>query len=137
MAAQYRPPMATVALEQAHALRSGSTDAEQRLWHCLRGRQLDGLKFRRQHPMHPYIVDFYCDAAKLVIELDGSQHTDEGDKARSLALEARGVKVLRLWNHEVLTQTESVIAAIWNAVQELPLTPTPLPRGQGLKECDP
>jgi len=67
------------------------TDAEQKLWCRLRGGRLNGLKFRRQHPVPPYIVDFYCMEAKLVVELDGSQHDADVDAARTAALEGGGL----------------------------------------------
>ena len=132
MAEHRRPPLATVALERARELRSNSTDAERKLWLHLRAGQLDGWKFRRQHPIPPYTVDFFCASAKLVIELDGSQHTDEVDEARTRYLESSGFRVLRFWDNEVLTQTDAVAQAIWNAVAQSPLTPTPLPLGEGL-----
>ena len=133
MAEHYRPPMATIALERVRELRAGSTDAERKLWLRLRAGQLGGLKFRRQHAVPPYIVDFYCHTAKLVIELDGSQHTEESDRTRTRFLEAAGLIVLRFWDNEVLTQTDAVVQAIWNVVAQSPLTPTPLPPGEGLQ----
>ena len=132
MANPYRPPMATIALERARDLRASSTDAERKLWNCLRSGQLNGLKFRRQHPVPPYTVDFFCSAVKLIVELDGSQHTEESDKARTHYLQSKGFVVLRFWDNEVLTQTEAVVEAIFNAASPSPLTPTPLPSGEGL-----
>ncbi|MEJ1098153.1 MULTISPECIES: DUF559 domain-containing protein [unclassified Pseudoxanthomonas] len=124
--------MATTALERARELRVSSTDAERKLWSYLRGRQLDGLKFRRQHAIPPCIVDFFCSSAKLIVELDGSQHTEESDRVRTRYLQAKGFVVLRFWNNEVLTQTEAVVEAIFNAASASPLTPIPLPQGEGL-----
>lgn len=132
MANPYRPPMATIALERARDLRVSSTDAERKLWSCLRGGQLNGLKFRRQHPIPPYTVDFFCSSAKLVVELDGSQHTEETDRARTHYLQSKGFVVLRFWDNDVLTQTEAVVEAIFNTASSSPLTPTPLPSGEGL-----
>jgi very-short-patch-repair endonuclease len=126
--------MASIALERARELRSNSTDAERELWLHLRAGQMDGRKFRRQHPIPPYTVDFFCASAKLVIELDGSQHTEEGDLPRTRFLEAAGFRILRFRDNEVLTQTEAVLEAIWDAVAQSPLTPTPLPMGEGLQE---
>jgi very-short-patch-repair endonuclease len=85
----------------------------------LRGRQLGGAKFRRQHYISPFIVDFCCPERWLVIELDGGQHAEraEADQRRTGFLETRGYRVLRLWNHEVLTNIEGVwerIAAALN-----------------------
>ena len=128
--------MATIALERARGLRARSTDAERELWLHLRAGQFNGWKFRRQHPIPPYTVDFFCSSAKLVIELDGSQHSDDADRVRTRFLEAAGLKVLRFWDNEVLMQTEAVLLAIWNAVAPSPLTPTPLPVGEGLSSAD-
>jgi len=132
MVKPYRPPMATIALERARDLRMHSTDAEHKLWSVLRGGQLDGLKFRRQHPVPPYTVDFFCASAKLVIELDGSQHSEESDATRTRFLQSRGLVVLRFWNNQVLTEIEAVVEAIFEAASPSPLTPTPLPMGEGL-----
>ena len=127
-----RPPIATTELERARVLRGCSTDAERKLWSALRGSQLAGLKFRRQHPIHPYTVDFFCASAKLVVEVDGSQHGEESDRARTRFLQEQGLTVLRFWNNEVLTQIEAVADAILKAAAQSPLTPTPLPAGEGL-----
>lgn len=109
------------------------TDAERKLWYHLRGGRLGGFRFRRQHPIPPYVLDFYCYAAKLVVELDGGQHIEEADAARTRALEARGLRVIRFWNNDVLSNTEAVLEAILSALQARPLTPTPLPSGGGLE----
>jgi very-short-patch-repair endonuclease len=127
-----RPPNSTVLLEVAHRLRAKSTDAESELWFHLRASRLNGLKFRRQHPIPPYVVDFYCESARLVVEADGSQHNESVDAVRTRFLESRGLKVLRFWDNEVLTSMEGVLEAILNAVGNRPLTPTPLPMGEGL-----
>ncbi len=126
-----RPPMASIALERARALRTRSTDAERKLWNVLRGGQLDGLKFRRQHPIPPYIVDFFCAAAALVIELDGSQHTQESDRARTRYLQSKGFIVLRFWDNEALTQTEAVAEAIFKMAASVAPHPNPSPGGRG------
>ena len=110
-----RPPMATTTLDRIRELRRDSTDAERKLWRSLRGKQIDGVKFRRQHPIPPYMVDFFCPAARLVIEVDGSQHSEEMDRSRTQFLEAKGLAVLRFWDNEVLTQTEAVLSAIMDA----------------------
>jgi very-short-patch-repair endonuclease len=100
----------------ARSLRTTATDAERILWSALRTRQLGNLRFRRQHPIGPYIVDFFCPSAKLIVELDGSQHgTDEAvchDDDRTRFLQARGYHVLRFWNIEVMKNRDSVLAAI-------------------------
>ena len=101
--------------------------AEQALWHLLRGRQISGLKFRRQHPFGDYILDFVCLENKLVIEVDGGQHGYQAgyDENRTQELRAAGFCVLRFWNTEVLKETESVREKIWLVVQELKPHPPP------------
>ena len=106
---------------QAKTLRVHATDAERIFWALLRGGRLAGLRFRRQQPIGPYIVDFFCPSAKLIIELDGGQHgRDEAvvyDEGRTRFLEARGYRVLRFWNHEVVANGDVAMEAIWRAVQ--------------------
>ena len=104
----------------ARALRRNPTDAEQRLWSRLRRRQLDGWRFRRQAPLGPYVVDFACPAARLVIEVDGDQHSwrAEQDAARTSWPEANGFQVLRFWNDEVLASTDGVLQTIRRALRE-------------------
>ena len=80
-----------------------------------------------------YVADFYCDAYRLGIELDGSQHDDEIDRFRTRSLEGRGLKILRFWDNEVLQQIDAVLGAILSATQDRTLTPTPLPEGEGLQ----
>ena len=103
-------------IEFARTLRHGQTDAEQLMWMLLRNRRFLGLKFRRQHPFPPYILDFFCEALDLAIELDGGQHNTaesrQHDENRSSYLANHGIEVLRYWNHEVLTDFETVIEAI-------------------------
>ncbi|MBS0455725.1 MAG: endonuclease domain-containing protein [Proteobacteria bacterium] len=134
MPTHLRPPNATLNLERSRELRQSLTDAERELWFHLRGRRLQGLKFRRQHSIPPYFVDFFCEQAKLVVELDGSQHDEMTDAARTRFLEACGLRVLRFWDNEALTETEAVLEAILNAIGHPPLTPTPLPLGEGLQD---
>ncbi len=115
--------------QPARQLRARMTDAEQKLWQRLRRKQIQGALFYRQKPILSFIVDFYCPAAQLVIELDGSQHDTaeyvEKDRERDLMLKNLGLKVIRLNNSQVLTQIESVIAAI-NAEVEPVLLPMAL-----------
>ena len=115
----------------ARALRRDLTDAERILWSELRGHRLNGASFRRQVPIDRSIADFICHAAKLVIELDGGQHfTDEGDRAdahRSAAIEAKGFKVLRFSNLDVMTNRGGVLETIATTVAERAPTPA-LPR---------
>ena len=102
---------------RARRLRHDSTDAERKLWYCLRARSIDGAKFVRQEPIGPYVVDFVCRARRLVIEVDGGQHaTDTRDAARSQWLAARGYRVLRFWNNEVLRNLDGVLEVIAAAV---------------------
>jgi len=102
--------------EYSRALRKETTKAEERLWEFLRGKKLNGLKFRRQHPFHNYIADFYCHERKLVIELDGAVHSTgenaEYDKGRTFELEELGIIVLRFWNDEVMNEIERVLTRI-------------------------
>ncbi|MBP8884021.1 endonuclease domain-containing protein [Ectopseudomonas oleovorans] len=101
-------------LDHAKRLRHEMTDAEQRLWYYLRAHRFLGLKFKRQKPIGPYIVDFICTERWLVIELDGGQHQlqTEYDQQRERYLETRGYRVLRFWNHQVLAKTEAVLEQI-------------------------
>ena len=105
-------------LEFAKAMRSNATDAEHLMWQLLRAKRFMNLKFRRQHVIKPYIVDFYCHELGLVIELDGSQHgTDDGkeyDAERTNFLEVLGLTVVRYWNHDVLGRTDVVLEDLWN-----------------------
>ncbi|HEY0113539.1 MAG TPA: endonuclease domain-containing protein [Allosphingosinicella sp.] len=98
----------------ARKLRRASTDAETHLWHHLRGRRLHGYKFRRQHPIGPHVVaDFACEEARLIIELDGGQHSESpADAVRTATIEATGYHVLRFWNHDVLQNTDGVLEVI-------------------------
>ena len=102
----------------ARQLRKSWTDAELRLWYLLRNRGLGKNKFRRQHPVGPYVVDFVCLEKKLVIEVDGSQHIDrfEQDKRRTAYLEARGFRVMRFWDNDVLKQTDGVMQVIFDSL---------------------
>ena len=103
-------------------LRNNMTDAELRLWQCLRRRQMDGFRFRRQHPFGNYILDFVCLEKMLVIEVDGGQHGEnvERDKARTVRLSAAGFRVLRFWDNEVLGDIEAVKESIWRILHTPP-----------------
>jgi very-short-patch-repair endonuclease len=109
-------PVPPELLDFARELRKEQTDAENLLWHLLRGRRFCGFKFRRQYPIGGYILDFYCHAAKLAIELDGGGHTSEEqrlyDAERTKVLEGAGLCVLRFWNNEVLNSLEGVLTEI-------------------------
>ena len=96
--------------DKARKLRTNQTDAEAKIWRLVRAKQIEGLKFRRQHPIQQYIVDFICPERKLIIELDGGQHAQaiEYDEKRTQFLESKGYTVIRFWNNEVLTNIEGV-----------------------------
>jgi very-short-patch-repair endonuclease len=117
---QKKSPLPTNILSHCRNLRKECTDVEKLLWYLLRNRQFAGAKFRRQHPVGNYIIDFYCHEKHLAIELDGGQHADEDniqyDKERTQFLEDQGIQVLRFWNNDVFTNTESVLEIIWNAI---------------------
>ncbi len=108
-----------MANKRARELRRQMTDAETLLWHHLRNRQLAGSKFRRQHPIGPYYADFACLDKKLVIEVDGGQHAtnEEADNTRSEFLASKGFRVLRFWNHDVLTDVEAVLERILSILE--------------------
>jgi very-short-patch-repair endonuclease len=116
---------------KARELRRNSTDAERILWSELRDRRLNGIGFRRQVPIKNYIADFACHAAKLVVELDGGQHfsdqSERADAARSAVIEARGFRVIRFSNLDVMTNRSGVLETIVAAVAERAPTLT-LPR---------
>ena len=104
----------------ARRLRRGATDAERRLWYRLRSRQIDGVKFVRQEPIGPYIVDFVCREQQLIVEVDGGQHaTDKRDAVRDVWLTNHGYRVLRFWNNDVLANTEGVLEAIAAALSDI------------------
>ena len=104
----------TKRVERARSLRASSTEAEQKLWSILRGRQLDGAKFRRQVSIDRYFADFACQTLRLIVEVDGSQHIDRRvyDDERTVRLEALGWRVIRFWNNDVLANIEGVADAI-------------------------
>lgn len=108
---------------RARQLRKLSTDAERRLWSALRSRRLDGYRFRRQHQIGPYYADFVCCGVKLVVEADGSQHTDEEqfwyDYRRTKYLETCGYRVLRFHNAVILCAPYGVLREIADALQDL------------------
>ena len=112
-------PIDPTTLSCARELRRTLTPAERKLWRALRCKQLCGLKFRRQHPLTPYILDFYCHEKRLVVELDGGQHNEVAqtayDRERTAWLRAQGLRVLRFWNREIDTNLEGVLEAIARA----------------------
>jgi len=117
---------------KARALRRDQTDAEQRIWSALRAHRLDGHKFRRQKPIGPYIVDFVCEAAGLIIEIDGGQHhAADGiakDASRDAFLRSKGYSVLRFGSHDALENTDGVLETILSAIDTTPSPPLPRKR---------
>lgn len=155
-----KPKYSYKTLTRAQSLRREMTDAEIKLWSILRSGQLDGAKFRRQQPIGPFIVDFVCQQRRLIIEADGSQHCEsETDGKRDAFLRAKGYRVMRFWNSDILGSIEAVGEEILRALSgphpptaarrappspsggegftaSLPLSPTPLPRGErGFKDA--
>ncbi|MDR0275732.1 MAG: DUF559 domain-containing protein [Burkholderiaceae bacterium] len=98
--------------EFARKLRANMTDAEQQLWRHLRQHQLANCRFRRQHPVGPFIADFACIEKRLIVEIDGGQHNPTADSSRNAWFERDGWRVLRYWNNDVLGKTEDVLADI-------------------------
>jgi very-short-patch-repair endonuclease len=115
----------------ARRLRRKQTDAERKLWSRLRDRKLCDGKFRRQHPIGPFVTDFCCMEIGLVIELDGSQHMQQAqaDQHRSRYLEQRGYRVLRFWDNEVLANMDAVVDQIVRVMNSP--HPNPLPVAEG------
>ena len=106
-------PVTALAKSRARAMRKQPTDAERALWHVLRDRRLAAMKWRRQIPVGPFIVDFLCFERRLIVECDGAQHADSPrDAARDDWLRAQGFAIQRFWNNEVLNERSSVIDTI-------------------------
>ncbi|MFZ3091386.1 MAG: endonuclease domain-containing protein [Nitrospirota bacterium] len=120
-------------IKMAKTLRKRPTDAEILLWRYLRSKQLEGMKFRRQQPIGRYVVDFVCFEKKIIIEVDGGQHSveTEKDKERDEWFKSQGFKVLRFWNNEVLANTQGVLEVIrTNCLTHPPLNPLPSREGR-------
>ncbi|MBZ9815791.1 endonuclease domain-containing protein [Mesorhizobium sp. CA7] len=108
----------------ARTLRREMTEAEHKLWQELRDRRLDRIKFRRQVPIGKYVADFACLEARLIVELDGSQHADsESDLERGAELKARGFRILRFWNDDILKDMSGVCDTIIAYVKDTSLQP--------------
>lgn len=109
-------------LHHFRTLRKNAKDAESLLWNLLRNRKLGGFKFRRQHPIKSYILDFYCIERNVAIELDGGQHNCPEeliyDLKRTEYLNATGISVIRFWNHEILKYPEGILEIIWEALKD-------------------
>jgi very-short-patch-repair endonuclease len=114
------PTVSDIRRQTARRLRAGATNAEVRLWRYLRQAPLAGSHFRRQVPIGPYVADFACMAAKLIIELDGSHHAEEAnqvkDEQRTQWLIAEGYRVVRFWNNDVVDNIDGVMDTIYEAV---------------------
>ena len=115
----------------ARALRRDATTPERTVWQRLRASQLGGLKFRRQAPIGPYIVDFFCPAVRLIVELDGETHVDApSDRLRDAWLAREGYRVLRILNNDVTGNLEGVLQLILLTARAEDPSPNPLPQGE-------
>jgi very-short-patch-repair endonuclease len=119
-----------VTTERARKLRWNMTDSERRLWALLRGKKLAGYRFRRQAQIGPYIADFFCPKARLVIEVDGTFHGDKNqdarDEARTRWFEAHGCRVIRFWNKHVFMYPDRVVDAIYGELTAPSISASPL-----------
>ncbi|MDO8469631.1 MAG: endonuclease domain-containing protein [bacterium] len=112
--------------ERRRSLRRSQTEAERKLWGVLRGKRMNGVKFFRQYGIGAYILDFYCPAFRLAIEVDGSQHIDsDSDAVRTAYLREQNIMVIRFWNNDVLRNLEGVYEKVREAIADL--TPPNLP----------
>jgi very-short-patch-repair endonuclease len=120
-------------INHVRALRRNMTDAEIHLWYFLRAKRLNGYKFRRQHLIHPYVIDFICLDKKLIIECDGSQHDEINnyDKQRNDFLISKGNKIIRFWNDTILRETSLVLDMIVETLEN-PSFPPPLSSKKGI-----
>ena len=121
----------------AATLRRDRTEAEECFWRSVRNRELGGFKFRFQHSLYPYVADFACLGAMLIVEIDGGQHSEERDAGRSAFLESKGFEVLRFWNNDVLENLAGVLTVVLAALERRAEevrrpSPNPLPQaGEG------
>ena len=108
-------------IERARQLRKAMTEPERKLWRALRGRQLEGFRFRRQHPIGICVADFVCLEKRLVIEVDGGQHGEPAqiahDARRTQWLEAEGYRVIRVWNRDVMDNLYGVVILILETLE--------------------
>jgi very-short-patch-repair endonuclease len=117
----HHQPVSELKRGRARALRRVLTDAERKLWQLLRGRRFVGFKFRRQVPFRSYILDFVCFEAKVVVEVDGSQHADsKSDERRDALLRAEGFRTLRYWNSDVLLHSDVIAEDIFSHLSATP-----------------
>jgi very-short-patch-repair endonuclease len=115
---------------KARALRNNATDAERALWRAISARKISGVRFNRQVPVGPFICDFVARSIHLVIEVDGGQHNDGGDAARTRYIEAQGFRVIRFWNNDVLGNLDGVIEEIARVIADMP-SPAPSRKREG------
>ena len=117
---------------RSRELRADMTDAERRLWACLSGRKVAGVRFNRQFPIGPFICDFVSRGLRLVIEVDGGQHGTRADQdvARTRFIESQGYRVIRFWNNDVLEHLEGVVIEIERALADRP-SPNPSRKREG------
>jgi very-short-patch-repair endonuclease len=113
----------------ARAMRKAPTDAERKLWWKLKDRRLGGLKFKRQYPIVPFIVDFVCIEKRVVVELDGSQHQERAayDAARDAFLARKGFRVVRIWNADFLRHQDETADYIFRVLGDTAPSPQPSP----------
>ena len=129
--------------DRAREMRANPTPAERQLWSMLRDRRMPSFKFKRQHVIAPYIVDFACLEHRLIIEADGGQHADStADQRRDAYLRNKGYRVLRFWNNDVIENSAGVFELIYSALhtphppaalQRVPPSPVP---GEGFGDCN-
>jgi very-short-patch-repair endonuclease len=115
----------------ARALRGNMTDAERKLWYRLRAHRFNGASFRRQMPIGPYIADFVCLQARVIVEVDGGQHGTERDASRDAWLRRQEFRVLRFWNNDVLSNLDGVMQVIADALAQAAPPSLTLPRKGG------
>ncbi len=111
------PPVRRQISPHAARLRSDMTDVERKLWYAVCDRRLGGFKFRRQATIGPYIVDFLCAEAKLIVELDGGQHSAESDAKRTAFLVSQGYRIIRFWNSDIAESFDGVLECILRALR--------------------
>ncbi|HEX3356344.1 MAG TPA: DUF559 domain-containing protein [Tepidisphaeraceae bacterium] len=124
-----KTPLNSILLSRARYMRKSPAPAEQKLWQCLRDRQLNNFKFRRQHILGPYVADFYCHSSRLIIEIDGASHghRDSYDATRTQILERGGDHVVRFANEDVYDFLDSVLEEILARCEEFSMKQTPSP----------
>lgn len=127
-------------IKNARSLRHEPTEPEKRLWSCLRNGQIEGAKFRRQHPIGAFVLDFHCDAARLAIEIDGDTHADQAlyDERQTAWLGAQDIEVIRFTNRDVIDNLEGVVETAASALRARPhrlAALTTLSRGERVQDA--